>query len=57
VWPAGLERVAVEIAVDTGLFQNQAEFFSKLPLGVVQSMAPEIRSAVAYALIAFVLCL
>jgi len=50
----GLEGVAVEIAVDTGLFQNQAEFFSKLPLGVVQSMAPEIRSAVAYALIAFV---
>lgn len=46
--------VAVEIAVDTGLFQNQAEFFSKLPLGVVQSMAPEVRSAVAYSLIAFV---
>jgi len=54
VWPAGPGKGSRRIAVDTGLFQNQAEFFSKLPLGVVQSMAPEIRSAVAYALIAFV---
>jgi len=46
--------IAIEIAVDTGLFQKQAEVFSQLPLGVVQSMVPEVRTAVAYALIAFV---